>query len=70
MFVLFEGYVYDVTGDFNASFYAMGAVCTVGGILALIATAIHHKRKWKQVTQTDTDRELKVDIRDNGMENQ
>ena len=36
------GYIYDITGDFNASFYTMGSVGMVGGLLALVVTYRYH----------------------------
>ena len=39
-----SGYLYDITGDFNTSFYAIGVVGLIAGTLAVIVTYRYHRR--------------------------
>ena len=39
---MFTGYIYDVSGDFNVSFYTMGGVGLVAGLLSVISAYLYH----------------------------
>ena len=48
----FSGYLYDVTGDFNNTFYFASSLGFAAGVLGLIVTLMHGRTK--SVQQLDT----------------
>lgn len=52
---LFSGYMRDITGDYDLSFYAAGVFIVLSGILLMVLPGVDKYKKYKALSQRSND---------------